>query len=71
MTGLNPSITSDTIVHFNGYLSNVSTGDQVIVPLDIELDGLKAIPANNGNGFKVVRESDDSKISIEKIADNG
>jgi hypothetical protein len=48
MTGLNPSISSDTEIHFNGYLSNVSTGAQVIVPIDIELEGLKATAISGG-----------------------
>jgi hypothetical protein len=39
MTGLNPSITSDTELHFNGYLSDVETGAQTVVPLDIKFNG--------------------------------
>jgi hypothetical protein len=48
MTGLNSSLPSETNVHFNGYLSDVNSGVQTIVPLDIELEGLKATAIQGG-----------------------
>jgi hypothetical protein len=69
MTGLNPSIPSLHDVHFNGYLSNVVTGAQKVVPLDILLNGISA--SFEDDKIKLTRESDDAKIDVANIATAG